>query len=98
MHRRKWSRLRDVQEEAKGKTNQVTSLLEELDRLRKELSATQQEKKTIEDWAQTYKDEMEKMVPELKDQNGLLKKEKDDLNKLIQEQSQQMTEKTCHRS
>ena len=31
------------------------------------------------------------MVSELKDQNGLLKKEKDDLNFRIQEQSQQMT-------
>lgn len=31
------------------------------------------------------------MVSELKDQNGLLKKDKDDLNRLIQEQSQQMT-------
>lgn len=51
------------------------------------------EKKTIEDWAQTYRKEMEKMVSELKDQNGSLKKEKDDLNKAIQEQSQQMTEK-----
>uniref|UniRef100_A0A7N8WMG3 Unconventional myosin-Va n=1 Tax=Mastacembelus armatus TaxID=205130 RepID=A0A7N8WMG3_9TELE len=86
-------RLRGFEEEAKNKTNQVSSLLEELERLRKELSATQQEKKTIEDWAQTYRDEMEKMVSELKDQNGLLKKEKDDLNRLIQEQSQQMTEK-----
>ncbi|KAM9366505.1 unconventional myosin-Va [Symphorus nematophorus] len=87
------SRLRGVEEEAKNKTNQVSSLLEELERLKKELSATQQEKKTIEDWAQTYRDEMEKMVSELKDQNGTLKKDKDDLNRLIQEQSQQMTEK-----
>lgn len=31
------------------------------------------------------------MVAELKDQNNLLKNEKDDLNRLIQEQSQQMT-------
>ncbi len=31
------------------------------------------------------------MVSELKDQNGTLKKEKDDLNRMIQEQSQQMT-------
>lgn len=31
------------------------------------------------------------MVTELKEQNGLLKTEKDDLNRLIQEQSQQMT-------
>ncbi|MED6293128.1 Unconventional myosin-Va [Characodon lateralis] len=86
-------RLRGVEEDAKNKTNQVSSLLEELERLKKELSVTQQEKKTIEDWAQKYRDEMEKMVSELKDQNGLLKKEKDDLNRMIQEQSQQMTEK-----
>lgn len=55
------NRLRGVEEDAKNKGNQVTSLLEELERLRKELSATQQEKKTIEDWAQTYRDEMEKV-------------------------------------
>ncbi|XP_074523307.1 unconventional myosin-Va isoform X1 [Halichoeres trimaculatus] len=87
------NRLKGVEEEAKSKTNQVTSLLEELERLKKELSTTQQEKKTIEDWAQTYRNEMEKMVSELKDQNGTLKKDKDDLNRMIQEQSQEMTEK-----
>lgn len=31
------------------------------------------------------------LVSELKDQNVSLKKEKDDLNRMIQEQSQQMT-------
>ncbi|XP_077375932.1 unconventional myosin-Va isoform X4 [Festucalex cinctus] len=86
-------RLRGVEEEARCKGNQVNCLLEELEKLKKELSTTQQEKKTIEDWAQSYRGEMEKMVSELKDQNGLLKKEKDDLNRLIQEQNQQMTEK-----
>ncbi|XP_074466992.1 unconventional myosin-Va isoform X1 [Sebastes fasciatus] len=86
-------RLRGVEEDAKNKGNQVTSLLEELEKLRKELSSTQKEKKTIEDWAKTYRDEMEKMVSELKEQNGSLKKDKDDLNRSIQEQSQQMTEK-----
>ncbi|XP_068180938.1 unconventional myosin-Va isoform X7 [Antennarius striatus] len=87
------SRLHGVEEEAKNKTNQLSSLLEELERLKKQLKTTQQEKKTIEDWAQTYQNEMETMVADLKDQNGSLKKEKDDLNRLIQEQSQQMTEK-----
>ncbi|XP_038556829.1 unconventional myosin-Va isoform X8 [Micropterus salmoides] len=87
------SRLRGVEEEAKNKTNQVASLLEELERLRKELSTTQKEKKTIEDWAQTYRNEMEKMVSELKEENGSLKQDKDNLNRMIQEQSQQMTEK-----
>lgn len=55
------SRLRGVEEDAKNKTIQVTSLLEELERLRKELSVTQKEKKTIEDWAHTYRNEMEKV-------------------------------------
>ncbi|XP_068586288.1 unconventional myosin-Va isoform X2 [Cebidichthys violaceus] len=87
------SRLRGVEEDAKNKGNQVSSLLEELEKLRKELSSTQKEKKTIEDWAQTYRNEMEKMVSELKEQNCSLKKEKEDLNRSIQEQSQQMTEK-----
>lgn len=59
--RNELGRLRGVEEDAKNKGNQVSSLLEELERLRKELSATQQEKKTIEDWAQTYRDEMEKV-------------------------------------
>lgn len=58
------SRLRGVEEDAKNKGNQVSSLLEELERLKKELSATQQEKKTIENWAQSYRDEMEKVRQE----------------------------------
>ena len=59
--RNELSRLRGAEEDAKNKGNQVSSLLEELQRLKKELSATQKEKKTIEDWAQTYRDEMEKV-------------------------------------
>lgn len=58
------TRLRGFEEEAKNKTNQVSSLLEELEKLRRELSTTQQEKKTIEDWAQTYRNEMEKVRQE----------------------------------
>lgn len=58
------TRLRGFEEEAKNKTNQVSSLLEELEKLRKELSTTQQEKKTIEDWAQNYRNEMEKVRQE----------------------------------
>ncbi|XP_036390420.1 unconventional myosin-Va isoform X8 [Megalops cyprinoides] len=86
-------RLRSSEEEGRNNANRVTSLLEELAQLRKELEATRNEKSVIEEWAETYRDEMEQMVTELKDQNNLLKSEKDDLNRLIQEQSQQMTEK-----
>lgn len=55
------NRLRGAEDDAKNKTHQVLSLQEELERLKKELSVTRQEKKTIEDWAQTYRDEMEKV-------------------------------------
>lgn len=55
------SRLRGAEEDARNKATQVSSLLEELEKLRKELSVTQQEKKTIEEWAQTYRSEMEKV-------------------------------------
>ncbi|XP_073786136.1 unconventional myosin-Va isoform X19 [Danio rerio] len=87
------TRLRGAEEDAKNNANKVTSLLEELERLRKDLQNTQKEKKAIEDWAQTYQDEMEKMISELKEQNQLLKTEKNNLNQLIQEQSQQWTDK-----
>ncbi|KAA0714616.1 Unconventional myosin-Va [Triplophysa tibetana] len=87
------TRLRGAEEEAKSNGNKVTTLLEELERLRKDLQITQKEKKAIEDWAQTYQDEMEKMISELKEQNHLLKSEKHNLNRLIQEQSQQFTDK-----
>uniref|UniRef100_A0A8C2DC06 Myosin VAa n=1 Tax=Cyprinus carpio TaxID=7962 RepID=A0A8C2DC06_CYPCA len=84
------TRLRGAEEDAKNNANKVTSLLEELERLRKDLQNTQKEKKAIEDWARTYQDEMEQVLLE---QNHLLKNEKNDLNRLIQEQSQQWTEK-----
>ncbi|XP_049339458.1 unconventional myosin-Va isoform X1 [Astyanax mexicanus] len=91
--RRELSRLRCAEEDAKNSNNRVITLQEELERLRAELQSTQKEKKAIEDWAQTYQDEMEKMISELKDQNSLLKNEKNDLNRIIQEQGQQWTEK-----
>uniref|UniRef100_A0A672S2Z6 Unconventional myosin-Va n=1 Tax=Sinocyclocheilus grahami TaxID=75366 RepID=A0A672S2Z6_SINGR len=56
------TRLRGAEEDAKNNANKVTSLLEELERLRKDLQNTQKEKKAIEDWAQTYQDEMEKVL------------------------------------
>ncbi|XP_036399234.1 unconventional myosin-Va-like isoform X1 [Megalops cyprinoides] len=87
------TRLRGAEEEARNNANRITSLLEELAKLRKELQSTQSEKKLIEDQAESYRNKMEQMVAELKDQNNLLKSEKDDLNRLIQEQGQQITER-----
>uniref|UniRef100_A0A8C2DCR7 Myosin VAa n=1 Tax=Cyprinus carpio TaxID=7962 RepID=A0A8C2DCR7_CYPCA len=56
------TRLRGAEEDAKNNANKVTSLLEELERLRKDLQNTQKEKKAIEDWARTYQDEMEQVL------------------------------------
>ncbi|XDV29444.1 hypothetical protein PO909_032573 [Leuciscus waleckii] len=86
-------RLRGAEEDAKNNANKVTTLLEELEQLRKDLKNTQKEKKAIEEWAKTYQDEMEQMISELKEQNHLLKNEKNDLNRMIQEQGQQWTDK-----
>lgn len=58
-------RLRGVEEDARSKGNQLNCLLEELEKLKKELSTTRQEKKTIEDWAQSYKGQMEKVRSDL---------------------------------
>ncbi|RXM95981.1 Unconventional myosin-Va [Acipenser ruthenus] len=86
-------RLRLTEEEARNNSNRITTLLEELARLKKELCDTQRDKRIIEEWADKYKMETEQLVAELKEQNSLLKIEKDDLNRLIQEQNQEMTEK-----
>lgn len=56
------TRLRGAEEDAKNNANKVTSLLEELERLRKDLQNTQKEKKAIEEWAKTYQDEMEQVL------------------------------------
>lgn len=59
--RKELTRLHGVEEEARNSANRVTTLQEELEKLRKDLQNTQKEKKAIEDWAQTYQDEMEQV-------------------------------------
>ncbi|XP_065415511.1 unconventional myosin-Va isoform X1 [Chrysemys picta bellii] len=85
-------RLRMSEEEAKNATNRVNMLQEEITKLRKELHQTQSEKKTIEEWADKYKQETEQLVSELKEQNTSLKKEKEELNRRIHDQAKEMTE------
>ncbi|KAG8145014.1 hypothetical protein E2320_013397, partial [Naja naja] len=85
-------RLRMSEEEAKNATNRLISLQEEIGRLRKELEQIQTEKKTIKEKADLYKQETDKLVLELKEQNTLLKEEKDDLNSRIQNQAKEITE------
>nr|XP_028562631.1 unconventional myosin-Va isoform X3 [Podarcis muralis] len=85
-------RLKMSEEEAKNATNRVLSLQEEISKLRKELHQTQTEKKTIEEQAEIYKQETDQLVLELKEQNTLLKTEKDELNRRIQDQAKEITE------
>ncbi|XP_015274158.1 PREDICTED: unconventional myosin-Va [Gekko japonicus] len=85
-------RLKMSEEEAKNATNRVLSLQEEITKLQKELHQTQSEKKSIQEKAEIYKQETDKLVLELKEQNTLLKKEKDELNHRIQDQAKEMTD------
>ncbi|XP_060116281.1 unconventional myosin-Va isoform X5 [Heteronotia binoei] len=85
-------RLKMSEEEAKNATNRVLSLQEEITKLQKELHQTQTEKKLIQEKAEIYKLETNQLVLELKEQNTLLKKEKDDLNLRIQNQAKEMTD------
>ncbi|KAH0518932.1 Unconventional myosin-Va [Microtus ochrogaster] len=85
-------RLQLSEEEAKVATGRVLSLQEEIAKLRKDLEQTRSEKKSIEERADKYKQETEQLVSTLKEENTLLKQEKETLNHLIVEQAKEMTE------
>uniref|UniRef100_A0A2K6B4A3 Unconventional myosin-Va n=1 Tax=Macaca nemestrina TaxID=9545 RepID=A0A2K6B4A3_MACNE len=85
-------RLQLSEEEAKVATGRVLSLQEEIAKLRKDLEQTRSEKKCIEERADQYKQETEQLVSNLKEENTLLKQEKEALNHRIVEQAKEMTE------
>uniref|UniRef100_F6ZFH5 Unconventional myosin-Va n=1 Tax=Callithrix jacchus TaxID=9483 RepID=F6ZFH5_CALJA len=85
-------RLQLSEEEAKVATGRVLSLQEEIAKLRKDLEQTRSEKKCIEEHAHRYKQETEQLVSNLKEENTLLKQEKESLNHRIVEQAKEMTE------
>uniref|UniRef100_UPI00398E9CA0 unconventional myosin-Va isoform X2 n=1 Tax=Pristiophorus japonicus TaxID=55135 RepID=UPI00398E9CA0 len=85
-------RLRVNEGNAKASSNKITSLLEEIAILRKELEETRTKKKRLEERTDKYKVETDQMVSQLKEQNALLKNEKEDLNRRIQEQAKEITE------
>ncbi|XP_078386375.1 unconventional myosin-Va [Cetorhinus maximus] len=85
-------RLRANEESAKVSSNKITSLMEEIVILRRELKETQAQKKRLEEGADKYKAETDLMVSQLKEQNALLKNEKEELNHQIQQQAKEITE------
>ncbi|KAM7414758.1 hypothetical protein PAMA_019528 [Pampus argenteus] len=84
--------LRRSQQEARAKAETLPSLLEQLSFLQQELENTRREKEDLEDQAKVYIEETQQVVEELNMKNSLLNNEKDELNKLILEQTQQLAE------
>ncbi|XP_028813225.1 unconventional myosin-Va isoform X2 [Denticeps clupeoides] len=86
-------RLLGVEEEARRQAGRVSSMLQEMATLREELESSREERESVEEKARAYMDSMEKMVAELNEKNRLLKSEKDELNRLTQEQGENVSEK-----
>ncbi|CAK6961537.1 unconventional myosin-Va-like [Scomber scombrus] len=84
--------LRRSEQEARVKVERLPSLLEQLSFLQKELKNTRRERDDLEVQAKVYMEETHQVVEELNMKNSLLNNEKDELNKLIMEQTQQLTE------
>ncbi|XP_067446055.1 unconventional myosin-Va-like isoform X1 [Thunnus thynnus] len=91
-HSRDIENLRRSEQEAKVKAETVPSLLEQLSFLQKELENIRREKEAVEDRAKVYVEETQQVVAELNMKNSSLNNEKDELNKLIVEQAQQLKE------
>ncbi|XP_057216425.1 unconventional myosin-Vb isoform X1 [Triplophysa rosa] len=67
-----------------GPSTQVVSLQDELERLRAELQEAHAQRKVIELEFSNEKNDLEKRVEELENENSLLKKEKEEMNRRIQ--------------
>uniref|UniRef100_A0A8C2IC47 Myosin VAb n=1 Tax=Cyprinus carpio TaxID=7962 RepID=A0A8C2IC47_CYPCA len=78
--------LQDAEEESRHRGDLVTSLQEELELVRQELEKNKECDQSPNRCLQ--------MVSELNEKNTLLKSEKDEMNRLIQEQEQQIKEKS----
>lgn len=84
--------LRRSEQEARAKAETLPSLLEQLSFLQHELENTSREKQDLEEQTKIYKEQTEQVVEELNMKNSLLSSEKDELNKLILDQAQLLTD------
>ncbi|KAM4619301.1 unconventional myosin-Va-like [Polymixia lowei] len=78
-----------AEQDARAKAERVSSLLEQLSFLHQELDSVRREK---EEQATAHREHTQQVVAELNATNSLLTNEKDDLNRLVQEQAKQITE------
>ncbi|XP_049577986.1 unconventional myosin-Va isoform X1 [Syngnathus scovelli] len=84
--------LQRSEQKAKAKTERLPSLMEQLSFLQRELENTRGEKEVLEEQNNIYKEQTQQVVEELNMKNGLLNDEKENLNQVILEQKQQLTE------
>ncbi|KAM9807603.1 unconventional myosin-Va-like [Neosynchiropus ocellatus] len=84
--------LQRAEQEARVKAERLPSLLEQLSDLQEELGFIRKERDELEHQVKVYKERTNKTVEELNMKNSLLNSEKNELNKLIQQQSQQLTD------
>uniref|UniRef100_UPI0037E8C178 unconventional myosin-Va-like isoform X2 n=1 Tax=Semicossyphus pulcher TaxID=241346 RepID=UPI0037E8C178 len=89
---RETEKLHRSEQEARAKAKKLPSLLEQLSFLQHELENTRREKDVLEEQTKVYTEQTQQVVEELNTKNSLLNSEKDELNKLILEQAQQLTE------
>ncbi|XP_031715437.1 unconventional myosin-Va-like isoform X2 [Anarrhichthys ocellatus] len=84
--------LRRSEQEARAKAVTLPSLLEQLSFLQHELENTRREKGDLEEQGKVYKEQTQQVVEDLNMKNSLLNSEKDELNKQILEQADQLTD------
>ncbi|XP_073327527.1 unconventional myosin-Va-like [Pagrus major] len=84
--------LRRSEQEGRAKAETVPLLLQQLTFLQHELENTRREKDDLEEQTKVFKEQTQQVVEELNMKNSLLNSEKDELNKVILEQAQQLTE------
>ncbi|KAL3061378.1 hypothetical protein OYC64_009541 [Pagothenia borchgrevinki] len=84
--------LRRSEQEAKSKAATLPSLLEQLSFLQHQLEDTRRENTHLTEQTKVYKEHTQQMVEDLNRKNTLLNSEKDELNQILLEQTNQLTE------
>nr|XP_061812893.1 unconventional myosin-Va-like [Nerophis lumbriciformis] len=90
-HSKEIESLQKLEQKARSKAENIPSLMEQLSFLQQELENTRNEKEILEDQSNVYKEQTQQVVQELNMKNSLLNDDKENLNKLILEQKQQLT-------
>ncbi|XP_054632722.1 unconventional myosin-Va-like isoform X2 [Dunckerocampus dactyliophorus] len=91
-HCKEMENLHRSEQKARAEAETLPSLLERLSFLQQELENTLRQKEVLEDQRKIDQEQTQLVVRELNRKNSLLSNEKEDLNKVILEQTQQLTD------